>query len=99
MKLFSKMLTRKPEPEEALEKIDLEMDVEPLRRRTEPVADDSGEIREGLPPEFIRNVIIGGIEYICFTSVAFNRDLSADEMTDNLCRMIFKGIAKDPGRV
>jgi len=60
---------------------------------------DSGEIREGLPPEFIRNVIIGGIEYICFTSVAFNRDLSVDEMTDNLCRMIFKGIAKDPGSV
>ena len=58
---------------------------------------DNGTFRNDLSPEFIRNVIIGGIEYICFTCVAFNRDLSADKMTDNLCSMIFKGIATDPG--
>lgn len=44
MKLFSRMLTRKPTEDEAMGKIDLDMDVEPLRRRDEPVADDTGEI-------------------------------------------------------
>ncbi len=44
MKLFSKMLTRKPDPEEAMGKIDLDMDVEPLRRRSEAIADDTGEV-------------------------------------------------------
>ena len=57
---------------------------------------NSGELRDDLSPEFIRNVIIGGIEFICFTSVAFNRELSPDEMTDNLCSLLFKGIAKNP---
>ncbi len=57
---------------------------------------DNGAFRDDLSPEFIRNVIIGGIEYICFASVTFNRDLSTDQMTDNLCSMIFKGIAKEP---
>ncbi|MEM9684208.1 MAG: hypothetical protein AAF942_13140, partial [Pseudomonadota bacterium] len=45
MKLFSRMLTRKPTEEEALGKVDLDMDVEPLRRRDgEADADDTGEI-------------------------------------------------------
>ena len=45
MRLFSRMLTRKPTEEETLGKVDLDMDVEPLRRRDdEPKADDSGEV-------------------------------------------------------
>ena len=56
---------------------------------------DSGEFRDDLSPELIRNVIVGGIEYICFTSVAFNRDLAPEEMTDGFCNMILKGIIRD----
>ena len=44
MKLFKNIMSRKPDPEEAVGKIDLEMDVEPLRRRSEPLADDSGRV-------------------------------------------------------
>ncbi len=36
-------MTQKPDPEETMGKIDLDMDVEPLRRRDDPVADDSGK--------------------------------------------------------
>ena len=44
MKLFKNIMSRKPDAEEALGKIDLEMDVEPLRRRSEPLADDTGRV-------------------------------------------------------
>ncbi len=44
MKLFKNIMSRKPDPDEAVGKIDLEMDVEPLRRRSEPLADDSGRM-------------------------------------------------------
>ena len=44
MKLFKNMMSRKPEPEETVGKIELDMDVEPLRRRSQPLADDSGEL-------------------------------------------------------
>ena len=44
MKLFSRMLSKKGEPETQVGKIELDMDVEPLRRRDEPMADDSGEV-------------------------------------------------------
>ena len=40
MKILSRMLTRKPTPEETLGKIELDEDLEPLRRRDDGVADD-----------------------------------------------------------
>ena len=43
MKLFKNIMSRKPDAEEAVGKIDLEMDVEPLRRRSEPL-DDAGRV-------------------------------------------------------
>ena len=62
MKLFSKMLTRKPDPKDSVGKIELEMDVEPLRKRSEPVADDSGRMNaskrfadDNDPPAFARD--------------------------------------------
>ncbi len=44
MKLFSKILSKKAAPKDPVGKIDLEMDVEPLHRRDEPTADDTGEV-------------------------------------------------------
>lgn len=43
MKILSKMLSKKPTPNQSDGKIELDMDVEPLRRRDAAVADDSGE--------------------------------------------------------
>ena len=44
MKLFKNIMSRKPDADEAMGKMDLEMDVEPLRRRSEPLADDTGRM-------------------------------------------------------
>ena len=44
MKLFSRMLTRKPTEEEAMGKIDLDMDGDGEGRPGEPIADDTGRI-------------------------------------------------------
>ena len=44
MKLFSRMLSKKAEPEDPVGKIDTDMDVDPRRRRSQPMADDSGNV-------------------------------------------------------
>lgn len=61
---------------------------------SEGVAD--GEIRKDLTPEFIRQIIMGSIEHVCLSGVAFNRSLSPDELTEDICRFIFNGIALTP---
>ncbi len=51
-----------------------------------------GEIRDDIPPEFIRQVILGGIEYLCLPKIIFNKAFTADELVDDLCDVIFSGI-------
>jgi len=53
-----------------------------------------GEIRDDIPAKFIRQVILGSIEHVCLTGVIFQRGISQDELTEDLCTFIFKGIAK-----
>jgi TetR/AcrR family fatty acid metabolism transcriptional regulator len=55
----------------------------------------TGEIREDLEPKFIRLGIIGSIEQVCLSGVIFVREISPDDITDNLCEFIFKGIEKE----
>jgi TetR/AcrR family fatty acid metabolism transcriptional regulator len=55
----------------------------------------NGEIRDDLPPSFMRQVILGGIEHVCLTRVVFGREIEPDSMTDDLTKIIFTGIAKD----
>ncbi len=54
----------------------------------------NNEIRDDLPPAFIRQVIIGGIEYLCLTSVVFDRKIESDQLTEDLCKLLFDGIRK-----
>jgi AcrR family transcriptional regulator len=54
---------------------------------------ENGEIRKDIPPEFLRQVILGSIEHVCLSGVAFNREISPDELTEELCKFIFRGIA------
>ena len=54
----------------------------------------SGEIRGDLPPTFLRQVILGSIEHVCLTGVAFDREMSPDDLSEKLCRFIFSGIEK-----
>ncbi len=53
-----------------------------------------GEIRQDLPPKLIRHGILGSIEQVCLSSVIFGRDISADDLTEQLCEFIFKGIKR-----
>ena len=51
-----------------------------------------GEIRDNIPAEHIRNIIIGGIEHLCLPCIIFGREIPVDSITDNLCEIIFEGI-------
>jgi len=52
----------------------------------------NGEIRGDVPPKLIRQVIFGSIEHVCLTGVIFKGEISPDDLTEDLCRFIFKGI-------
>lgn len=53
---------------------------------------ENGEIRNDIDPGTIRQVILGALEHVCLTSIVFDRDISPDELSDNLCELIFRGI-------
>jgi hypothetical protein len=38
-------------------------------------------------------VILGSIENVCLTEVVFDREISPDVLTEDLCKFIFDGIA------
>jgi TetR/AcrR family fatty acid metabolism transcriptional regulator len=50
------------------------------------------EIRQDLDPKLIRLGIIGSIEQVCLSGVVFGREISPDDITENLCEFIFSGI-------
>ena len=52
----------------------------------------TGEIRDDLSPAFLRQAILGAIENVCLSGVAYNREISPDDLTENLCKFLFKGI-------
>lgn len=51
-----------------------------------------GEIRSDVPPKLIRQVIFGSIEHVCLTGVIFKGEISPDDLTEDLCKFIFRGI-------
>lgn len=54
---------------------------------------ESKEIRDDLPPERIRDLILGGIEHFCMASVIFRRSMNTESLADDLCELILDGIA------
>jgi hypothetical protein len=54
----------------------------------------SGEVRNDIPPIFIRQVLLGSLEHICLREVIFNKEINPDELTENLCKLLFNGIAQ-----
>jgi len=56
----------------------------------------SGEIRDDIPVKLIRQVVFGSIEHVCLTGVIFRREISPDELTEDLCKFIFSGIERRP---
>jgi AcrR family transcriptional regulator len=52
------------------------------------------EIRDDVPPELIRHGILGSIEQFCLSGIIFGREISPDDLTEDLCEFIFKGIER-----
>jgi len=51
------------------------------------------EIRDDIPPVFLRQAILGSIENVCLTRVVFDQKIFPDDLTEKLCEFVFKGIA------
>ncbi|MGV8078757.1 MAG: TetR/AcrR family transcriptional regulator [Syntrophales bacterium] len=55
----------------------------------------SGEIREDIPLRSLRQIVIGGLEHLCLPEIIFDRDYSSDQLTEDLCSVLFNGIARN----
>jgi len=51
-----------------------------------------GEIREDVPAKMIRHSILGSIEQVCLSGITFGKEINSDDLTDQICEIIFKGI-------
>lgn len=52
----------------------------------------AGEFRADLQPRLVRNIIVGGIEYLILPGLLFNREIPPDEYTEVLWDTLFNGI-------
>ena len=55
----------------------------------------NGEFREDISPSSLKRLILGGIERVVLPGLIFNRDISPDILTEDLCSLLFSGINKD----
>ena len=54
-----------------------------------------GEIRKDVPARLIRHSILGSIEQVCLTGITFDKEINPDDLTEQICEVIFQGIALD----
>jgi hypothetical protein len=40
----------------------------------------------------MRNGILGSIEQVCLSGITFGRDIDPDDLTEQLCEFLFRGI-------
>lgn len=52
-----------------------------------------GCIRNDIPVATIRQVVLGGIEHLCLRPVIFNQEVDPDQLHNDLCEILFRGIA------
>jgi len=52
----------------------------------------SGEIRDDIAIKLIRQIILGSIEQVCLTGITFERNIDPDELTEQICEIVFRGI-------
>jgi TetR/AcrR family transcriptional regulator, fatty acid metabolism regulator protein len=55
---------------------------------------DRKEIRDDLPPKLLRHGILGTIEHVCLSGITFGREIDSDDLTEQICEFIFKGIER-----
>lgn len=54
----------------------------------------AGEIRGDISAAVIRQLILGGIEHVCLPGLIFNLEIPVDTLAEELCALVFDGIAK-----
>ncbi len=54
----------------------------------------TGEIRSDIPVRSIRQTILGAIHYLCLPKVINKKEIITDEITEDICNIIFNGISK-----
>jgi TetR/AcrR family transcriptional regulator, fatty acid metabolism regulator protein len=57
-----------------------------------------GEIRSDVPPTAVRQFILGAIEHACLPEVIFHREIPVNEVTEQLCTLICRGVERRDGR-
>ena len=53
----------------------------------------NGEIHTDVPARLIRHSILGSIEQVCLSGITFGKDIDPDILTDQICEIIFQGVA------
>jgi len=53
-----------------------------------------GEIRDDVRPHHIRQILLGSLEHLCLPGLIFEREISPDLLTEEMCRVLFPGLAK-----
>jgi TetR/AcrR family transcriptional regulator, fatty acid metabolism regulator protein len=54
----------------------------------------AGEIRDDVSSGSIRKSMLGMIHYMCLPKIVFGREISTDEITEDICEILFQGIGK-----
>lgn len=52
------------------------------------------EIRDGISPSRIRDLILGGVEHACLPAIIFDRELDVEAITKDLTVLLFEGLTK-----
>jgi TetR/AcrR family transcriptional regulator, fatty acid metabolism regulator protein len=55
---------------------------------------DQGDIRQDISPRALRQILLGSIEHCCLPGVIFQKKCFPNEMTRQLCTILFDGIRK-----
>jgi len=52
----------------------------------------TGEIRKDISPWHLRQIILGSIEHLCLPGVIFQKEINAESLTEELCKILFANI-------
>jgi len=52
----------------------------------------TGEIRKDISPWHLRQIILGSIEHLCLPGVIFQKEINAESLTEELCKILFTNI-------
>ncbi|MBF0234893.1 MAG: TetR/AcrR family transcriptional regulator [Desulfamplus sp.] len=55
---------------------------------------EAGEIRQDISPHALRQIILGSIEHACLGEVIFGKELDTDQVSEDICNIIFTGAKK-----